>query len=234
MDVNTILDESLKTFSRPAASKAAQFILMLSVIDRSVLPRRAVFANGRNNLAVVVGERRVQRADGVPMSAAAFVALMTEFCRDAHALRHEVRAADAPPATGGFTIAELVNSQQLAAAASAVRSVAARSIGAEGFTFDERGWPLTMPHDSGAKSLVSAWLVHLWMQNWLKRRDTLLGDTVLMTTTAGARSRELAFRFSPTATELVTFGLPELGRLVAAWRMSAMTQVSETADQAEV
>jgi hypothetical protein len=225
MDVNAILDESLKTFSRPAASKAAQLILMLSLIDRTLLPRQITFTNGRGHLILTVSDRKAQVAEGSGTSAAELITRMAGFCMSATALRHEVRAAKAP-LMGGFTIAELINAQD--GASSTARSGA--PAGAEGFTFDERGWPLRMPDDTGAKSLVSAWLVHLWMQNWLKRREDVLGDTVLMTTTAGTRSRELAFRFSPKATEIMTFGPSDLGHLLAAWRM-APTQPPRQAER---
>jgi hypothetical protein len=218
MDVNTILDESLKTFSRPAASKAAQFILMLSVIDRTVLPRRITFANGRGTFVLAVADRRAQVDSGVELSAAALVARMAGFCMDAHALRHEVRAPDGVAMPAGFTIGELVNAQQ--AVASIGAEPGAISAARPGFTFDERGWPVKVPEETSAKSVVSAWLVHLWMQSWLKRREALLGGSVLMTTTTGTRSRELAFRFSPRATELMTLGSGELGRLLAAWRLA--------------
>ena len=217
MDVNTILDESLKTFSRPAASKAAQFILMLSVIDRTVLPRRITFANGRGTFVLAVADRRAQVDSGAELSAAALVARMAGFCMDAHALRHEVRAPEATVIPAGFTIGELVNAQPVASIGAEPGAISAAR---PGFTFDERGWPVKIPEETSAKSVVSAWLVHLWMQSWLKRREALLGGSVLMTTTTGTRSRELAFRFSPRATELMTLGSGELGRLLAAWRLA--------------
>jgi hypothetical protein len=231
MDVNTILDESLKTFSRPAASKAAQFILMLSVIDRTVLPRRITFANGRGTLVLAVAERRVQVESGAELSAAALVARMAGFCMEAHALRHEVRAPGSAEMPAGFTIGELVNAQQGAASGGAEPGVI--SVARPGFTFDDRGWPVKIPEHASAKSVVSAWLVHLWMQSWLKRREALLGGSVLMTTTTGTRSRELAFRFSSRATELATLGSGELGRLLAAWRV-AENAAAGTNEEAKV
>ena len=225
MDVNAILNESLKTFSRPAASKAAQFILMLSVIDRTILPRRITFANGRGHLRLLACDRKAHSSEaGQPAGSGVDLVLrMVRFCLEAHVLRYEVQAAR-PAAGAGFTISELVNLQRAPARTAGIPAEVA------GFTFDEQGWPLVMPEGNSARSLVSAWLVYLWMQNWLKQREETLGDSVLLVTTEGRRSRELAFRFSPKSTEtaksteIMSFVPGELGRLLAAWRLTAARQ----------
>lgn len=219
MDVNAILNESLKTFSRPAASKAAQFILMLSVIDRTILPRQITFTNGRTRLTVNAADRKARLAgdDALPNGEADLVHQMADFCLTANEIKHEVRAAKAGATASGLTISELVNAQQSESGAT-FGTAMPREAG--GFKFDERGWPLKMPEDASAKSLVSAWLVYLWMQNWLKRREEMLGDAVLMVTTEGNRSRELAFHFSPGTTDILSLGPGELGRLLAAWRIA--------------
>lgn len=228
MDVNAILNESLKTFSRPAASKAAQFILMLSVIDRTILPRRVTFTNGRSRLTLIAADRKVRLADDGESADAKtdLTTQMVDFCLKANALKHEVCAAKS--GAGGLTISELVNAQQFESSATA-ESPMPRETG--GFKFDERGWPLKMPEDASAKSLVSAWLVYLWMQNWLKRREEMLGDAVLMVTTEGNRSRELAFHFSSTMTDIMSLRPGELGRLFAAWRIAGAAHAAKSGGQ---
>lgn len=230
MDVNAILNESLKTFSRPAASKAAQFILMLSVIDRTILPRRITFTNGHGRLGMIVADRKAQlvEEDVAESSAAELTGRMVNFCLEASVLKHEVRAAK-PRIAAGLTISELVNVQptpELSAAQSGLPGETG------GFKFDERGWPLKMPDDAGARSLVSAWLVYLWMQSWLKRREAMFGDAVLMVTTEGSRSRELAFHFSPKTTDLLSLGPGDLGRLLAAWRTAGAAHAVKARDHA--
>jgi hypothetical protein len=223
MDVNAILNESLKTFSRPAASKAAQFILMLSVIDRTILPRRITFTNGRSRLDLLAADRKASFTDdgeGTDVTAR-----MVAFCLEATALKHEVRAVKGGAV--GQTISELVNAQPIPGANG--QNAIPRDLG--GFKFDERGWPLRMPEDAGAKALVSAWLVYLWMQNWLKRREEMLGDAVLMVTTEGTRSRELAFHFSPKTTDMMSLGPGELGRLLAAWRLAGAVHAAKAGGQ---
>jgi hypothetical protein len=228
MDVNAILNESLKTFSRPAASKAAQFILMLSVIDRTILPRRITFTNSRSRLTIIAADRKARLADADELgdSQTDLTSQMVDFCLKASALKHAVRSAK--PGAAGVTISELVNAQRIGSGATAESSIP-RETG--GFKFDERGWPLTMPEDASAKSLVSAWLVHLWMQSWLKRREEMFGDTVLMVTTEGNRSRELAFHFSPRTTDIMSLGPGELGRLLAAWRIAGAAHAAKLGGQ---
>jgi hypothetical protein len=230
MDVNAILNESLKTFSRPAASKAAQFILMLSVIDRTILPRCITFTSGHNSLTIIAAERKARLADDDERQGATadLISQMVGFCLKAKELKHDVRVAKpGAGASAGLTIPELVNAQQIASGA-ADSSLMPREIG--GFKFDERGWPLKMPEEASAKSLVSAWLVYLWMQSWLKRREEVLGDAVLMVTTEGSRSRELAFHISPKTAEILSLGPGELGRLLAAWRIAGAAQAANAGD----
>jgi hypothetical protein len=231
MDVNAILDESLKAFSRPIASKAAQFILMLSVIDRTILPRQVIFSNGRGQLRLAVAERKARRLDDAGLPAADspsdLVQRMTRFCLEADALKHEIRPAKPASSPPGHGIAELVNAQQPASVTPAGPVGEPHS---DGFRFDERGWPLAIPDASSAKSLVSAWLVYLWMQSWLKRHDEMLGDSMLLVTTEGQRSRELAFRFSPKATQIMSLGSAELGRLMAAWRVEGTPRQTQQPD----
>jgi hypothetical protein len=224
MDVTTILDESLKTFSRPAASKAAQFILMLSVIDRAVLPRRIVFTNGRARLGLIAVDRRAQLDGDAALSPTELTTLLASFCRETHALSHEVRACDAPRAAG-FTISEIINTQTDVKAQDGPLS---KIPGAEAYRFDDHGWPLRISPSAGAKALVSAWLVHLWVQNWLKRHEKLLGDSLLLTTTGGVRSRELALRFSPGDADMMAFASQDLGQLLAACRAFEGTQRAAT------
>lgn len=228
MDVTTILDESLKTFSRPAASKAAQFVLMLSVIDRAVLPRQIVFINGRAKLGLIAVDRRAQLDGETALSPAELTTRLASFCRDTHALNHEVRAC-AAPSVAGFTISEIINAQTNVKAQDGPLSGIP---GAETYRFDDHGWPLRISPSASAKALVSAWLVHLWVQNWLKRHEKLLGDRLLLTTTSGVRSRELALRFSPGDADMMAFASQDLGHLLAACRAFAGSQRA-AADESE-
>lgn len=213
MDVSAILDESLGALSRPLPAKAAQFLLVLSLIDRTVLPRQIALLAKEGSLVLVVAERRAQLADGELLSARDLVARIAGFCRTAALLRHKVRAARVVPL--GSSAAELVNAQDLAAS-----DAFGLETGAEVFSFDDRGWPLKMPEGADVKSMVSAWLLHLWMQGWLKRRAGAFGERVFLATTAGNNVRELAFHLSPEKTDIMTVEPSDLGRLLAAWRIT--------------
>ena len=226
MDVTAILDESLRTLSRPGAPKAAQFILMLALIDRAVLPRRIVLANGRARLTLLAMDRRALLKSDAALAPADLTARLADFCLDAHALSHEVHACAAPPAAG-FTISELVNAQGEGGTHQALLS---RVRDAEGYSFDNRGWPLRIPNAASAKPLVCAWLVHLWMQSWLKRREELLGDNMLLATTGGRRSRELAVRVTPGEVDIMSCATQDLGRLLAACRAADEAQRGERDD----
>lgn len=224
MDVSAILDESLNALARPDASKAAHFLLVLSIIDRTILPRRIAFACGQERLDLIIKDRKAQRAGGEPFSAGELTAAISRLCQATGALKHQIRAA-AVGAPASFSIAELINAQEwLAPAASAG---AALETGPDVFTFDERGWPLRIPEATGAKAIISAWLLHMWMQGWMKRRADIFGETTLMATTAGTGSRELAFHFCPQGMDMMAVGPTELGRLLASWRVSAAWQQSK-------
>jgi hypothetical protein len=214
MDVSAILDENLDILSRPDASKAAQFLLVLSLIDRTILPREIVVTAGEQKLALAVAERKVQLAGGRTLAARELAARIAGLCGGAATLQHQVRAAEGAPA--GFGVAELVNAQDWGAPGPA--GSAALPMEAALFAFDERGWPVRMPEQTDAKAMVSAWLLHLWMQSWLKRRAGIFGERVLLATSAG-REREVAFHIAPEKVEIMAVEPSDLGRLLATWRV---------------
>jgi hypothetical protein len=227
MDVSAILDESLGALSRPLPAKAAQFILVLSLIDRTVLPRQIALLAKEGSLVLLAAERRAQLANGEPLSARDLVARIAGFCRTAASLRHKVRAARAAPL--GFSVAELVNAQDWGAS-----GAFGLETGAEVFSFDDHGWPAKMPEEADVKSMVSAWLLHLWMQGWLKRRAGAFGERVFVATTAGNNAREFAFHLSPEKTDIITVEPRDLGRLLAAWRiMTAPPQHAKASQPSE-
>jgi len=232
MDVSAILDENLDILSRPAASRAAQFLLVLSLIDRTVLPREIAFMAGEDSLVLMAAERRAQLASGQPLTARDLSARIVRFCQTTSTVQHKVRAATTLPL--GFGAAELVNAQEWGVPGSAGASSLPMQV--DVFSFDAHGWPVRMPEGTDAKALVSAWLLHLWMQRWLKRRTGIFGDRVLLATSAGT-AREVAFHLSPETTDIMAVGPSELGRFLAAWRVvtgpwRGKESAGETTDEA--
>lgn len=217
MDVSAILDENLDILSRPAASKAAQFLLVLSLIDRTILPREIALTAGGESLVLAVAERKAQLAGGPPLAARDLAGRIVRFCRETAVMQHKVRAVSPVRLVpGALGVPDIVNAQEWTGAGSPDDAIL--PIDVNMFAFDAAGWPLRMPESADAKAMVSAWLLHLWMQSWLKRRAAIFGERILLATAAGT-SREIAFHIAPEKVEIVAVGPTELGRLLASWRV---------------
>lgn len=199
--------------------RPAWFIALLTLIDRTVLPRRMTVGNGWSELSLGVAEGRarllnVTAGHGNGGDASAEVASrLAALCTPARPLKYSLAAWEQQP-PAGYSIAELVNVQ--AKALSDARR--AFEVGTDGFGFDADGWPLAMPEHAGAQALVASWRTAIWTRNWHKRSEAVLGGDMLMVATVGDRPHRWAIHSSQGGAEISAIAPEDLGRLVSRWR----------------
>jgi hypothetical protein len=203
--------------------RSAWFVAMLSVIDRTALPRRIVFTNGIGELALDVVQRRMRLISGAPerggseLSRSQAAAQLAVFCEPARPVSYGLRAIPAPR-SDGYSIAELVNAQSQSHASAELPEGLQDSSRRHNFGFDQAGWPLSMPANATAKSLIAAWRANIWMQGWVQRNQNMLGGEILVVAAPAERSYRLSYLSSPGGSELKVFGSENLGQVISEWR----------------
>lgn len=224
MDADAFVKKYSSLANYEADSIVASFIVVLSVIDRTILPRSITFSNGATSLKLAVAERKARLLDhsrhveGSADGCAYLMRQLTSLCRRAP-IRHTIRSMNRTNADG-YRIAQLVNSQYPAPLSSTFDNAFAHMV-SNRFSFDQKGWPVAMPADAPAGALDYAWRSNLQMRRWLENARKACGSNVLMITTSRENLAKIAVHASPTHTDLLPVNTTEMGQLISAWKASS-------------
>lgn len=197
------------------------FLKILGVIDRTVLPRKVLIADGPRNLALMVARQRAFRPEWrEPVSAGLLQSLALAIIDIAGSDRQveiRVEAAPAPPVEGiGVTAAQIVNGQ-------------ASSPGGEeggeplGFSFGENGWPLAVPPGASLAMLSVAAGFASAMSAWQRRHQGEVAAPMLVLGVSSAGTPEMSVSVGDGIV-VARAGLAQLGQVVSQWRLRRKTQ----------
>ena len=195
--------------------QAQNFLKILAVIDRTILPRKVLITNGSNSLTLTVSRRRASisdRAERTPLEhlqglTSAIVAIAQ------HAQPIGIRFEALPQMPGktpGFNAIEIVNAQ-------GSDSRHGELIDLQNYQFTSSGWPLIAPPTTSVAMLTVAARFALAVSNWQRRHL----DEV--------KSPMLILAVSPTATPDISVsvgrdvvvaraGLAQLGQVISKWQ----------------
>jgi hypothetical protein len=190
-------------------SGAENFLKILGLIHRSILPRRIVLSNGAARLVLQV-ERARAVLDGASSdrgveASAGIAAAMGQFCSAGQHMTHRVEQGSRMPV--GFSSIAIVNAQRRDAPSNEGRH----------YHFADDGWPLTTPADASFTSLEAAARIAWAMLRWRNASGGLLQAPALIV----AVSEDLPADVSVTVGEAlaVTVTQPaQLGQIVSHWR----------------
>jgi len=149
----------------PASDLGARnFLKVLGLIDRTVLPRRLLLSNGVAGLALIAArgcallDRRDARSSG--SSLADLSAAIIRLCAAGRPVTYRVEpVAAAPSAPAGHSAVAIVNAQEPSAPSAAVGE-------GEGFRFAPGGWPIAAPAKACFAALDAAARIAEAMARW--------------------------------------------------------------------
>ena len=202
---------------RPASDPGARnFLKVLGLIDRTVLPRRLLLSNGMSGLALIAArgcallDGRDARSGGasLPELSAAIVRL----CTAGQAVTYRVEpVATVPSLPSGYSAAAIVNAQDTSAVAVVGEG--------EGYRFTPGGWPLAAPAKASFAALDAAARIAGALARW----DGLDADgPALILAVAEAAPAPLSVSLEGGLT--ITATPPaHLGQIISRWRSRPQT-----------
>jgi hypothetical protein len=227
MDADAFIKKYSTVSNYEADAVAASFILALSVIDRTILPRVITFQNDAASLRLAVAGRKAHVMDRRRLyekgqdECAHLVQLLAAICKRAP-IKRTIRSMDRAD-DGGYNVSQLVNSQYPANISTAFDSSIAHTSPGK-FSFDQKGWPVAMPEDTSAKALDNAWRSTIGARGFLDRTRKACGSTVLMIAISSEASAKVAFHASPERTDILPVSTSSLGQLISAWKASSSAE----------
>jgi hypothetical protein len=203
---------------------AQTFLKVLSLIDRTILPRRLLLTNGSARLALVVARQRASLADakgGIRQCTEETLASMiTRLCIAGAQMAYRLEPiSPAPPADAGFAAMTLVNAQDMSEAPD-------DSLDVNHYRFSKTGWPLAAPAQASVASLEAAARLAWAMAGWQGRHGDKLKSQTLILAISEALPHDLSVSVAGDVT--ITSTPPAmLGRLVSRWRNRSSDQAGE-------
>lgn len=227
MDADAFVQKYSSLANYEADSIVASFIMILSIIDRTVLPRKITFSNEVSSLKLAVTERRARllnqsrhNEDSVDGSAD-LVQQLASICRRGP-VRYAIRSLNSSSAHG-YSIAQLINSQYLARPCHAFDDAFVHTI-SDRYSFDQMGWPIAMPSNASAGALENAWRSNLRARRGLESARKACGSKVLMIMISPDASAKIAVHASPTRIDLLQLNAADTGRLISTWKTYSNTE----------
>ena len=197
----------------PRDAGAENFLRVLGLIDRTVLPRRLVLSNGGSGELVLLAARQCAALEGGASavdggSAEDVAAVIARFCASADGITHHVEPLAQAPA--GYGVAAIVNAQPWA-------GPDAREGAGRRFRFSAQGWPLAAPSGATFTALEAASRMARAMAGWRSRRKGLLDGPALLVAVSEDLGEEVSIAIDG-GLALTAAAPAQLGRIVSRWR----------------
>jgi hypothetical protein len=148
----------------PIESNSKRFMHILSVIDRTVLPRKITFSTSSQQLTLGVFSRRA-RFLSEDVEPPAFASRFSVLCSTGEPIRKEIRYWDAVRTSGkDLTVSGIVNAQNLKHFETADQET--HLLPQADFSFTSEGWPINMPPAANFSCLETAWKAAIELNQW--------------------------------------------------------------------
>jgi hypothetical protein len=199
---------------RPDA-RAQNFLKVLTVIDRTILPRKVLIGSGSDSLALMVSRQRAFRPEWRNPAASGLLqglaASIVEICQRPRPVAIRVEPASARPVEGmGFTAIEIVNGQER-------RPDEGEAIELRNYRFGENGWPLAAAPGSSMAMLMAAAGFASALSAWQGRhRDKVVSPMLILGVSQSAMS-DLSVAVGDDMV-VARAGLAQLGQIVSQWQ----------------
>lgn len=196
----------------PAAIGVQNFLKILGLIDRTIVPRRLVLFNGVADLILLVAQQCAclesassdRRSPSLEITAAA----IAHFCAVEQHVKHRLEPILRAPA--GYSAIAIVNAQD-------GTRLEQNADGPRHYRFARDGWPLAAPPKATVASLAAAMQIAQAMEGLCSSTDKQLDTPTLII----AVSEELTEDVSVSAGDILTVATTppaQLGRIVSRWR----------------
>ncbi len=194
---------------------AQNFLKVLSLIDRTILPRRLFLFNGAARLVLVAARQRASLVDvtaGKHVSSLESVAAaISRLCIAGHPLAYRLEPVSAgPSAAAGYPAIAIVNAQGPAAGQDDADDM-------KHYRFTKGGWPLAAPANASVASLAAAARIAWAMSGWQGLGNGKLEPPALVLAISDALPDDVSVSVDGGVT--ITSAPPTyLGQLVSRWR----------------
>jgi hypothetical protein len=198
-----------------ASIHAQNYLKILGVINRTILPRRILLANGTARLSLLAARQcaTLDEAGGDPEAGSLdhLAGSLAHLCAKDFPVTYKVEPLAVPVADfTGFPAIAIVNAQH---SPGEPRAVPDPKI----YRFAKSGWPLSAPANATFASLAAAARIAWAISGWQGLQDEKMPPPTLILAISDALKDELSVSVEGEVT--ITSTPPaSLGRLVAGWR----------------
>lgn len=191
------------------------FLKILGVIDRTILPRKVTIANGPASLPLIVSRRRAfsveWRAAAAESLVQSLASAIAGVARGDAPVAIRVEATSAPPTDrAGFTAIEIVNGQTDG-------PVAEGGIDFHSYRFDRTGWPVSTAPESSFAMLTAAARFASDMSGWQWRHQDKVASPMLILAVSPTAAPDLSVSIGNDVV-VARAGLAQLGQAVSKWQ----------------
>ncbi|MBX2806555.1 MAG: hypothetical protein KTR19_11330 [Hyphomicrobiales bacterium] len=199
--------------SPPRSIAAQNFLSVLRLIDRTIIPRLIVLNNSKTTLKLVVARQRasVKNRSGEISSAQDLLAAILTLCTEDLPITYRLEAIPEPDSIeNAHTAAAIVNAQSQSDDAFADEL-------AKAYSFTRNGWILSAPPDCAYASLDAAARIATKAAGWAKLDDQGSNNPPLILVISDHLPDERTVSVEGAVT--ITATPPSLlGKLVSQWR----------------
>ena len=200
--------------------EAQNFLRVLGLIDRTILPRRVFLTNGRANLVLIVARSgaSLDNPRSAGQSLEGLTKAITRFCASGRPVSYRLEPASRAPS--GHAAIAIVNAQDLAERPGENRIV-------RQYSFTKNGWPLATPPRASFASLMGAAHIARAMASWDARNGNSAEPTLILAISDGL-TEDMSVSLDDRLT-ITTTPPAQLGRIVSRWR--SLFEKSETGSE---
>jgi hypothetical protein len=195
--------------------QAQNFLKILGVIDRTILPRKILITSSSNSVTLMVSRRRASIPDwGEPASPERLQGLtwaIVAIAQDARPIVICLEASPPTPATAiGFTAIEIVNAQTPDAAHGDL-------IDLQNYLFTPSGWPLAAPPGASVPTLAAVARFACAVSNWQGRHLDKVKPPMLILAVSATTTSDISVSVGQDV--VVAHASPaQLGQIVSKWQ----------------
>jgi hypothetical protein len=197
--------------SSPAIG-AENFLKILGLIERTILPRRLLLFNGVADLVLLAARQRAsiggERSEAKLASVESTAAAIAHFCAAGKPITCRVEAVARAPT--GYSPVAILNAQGKAGAQG-------MGGGSRHYHFAADGWPLSAPSDAAFASLAAAARIARAMRSWRALSGGPPDMPTLIIATSETLTEDVSVSIGETFT-VATTPPAQLGQIVSRWR----------------
>jgi hypothetical protein len=198
---------------------AHNFLRLLAVIDRTILPRKILIANGQDSLTLTVARQRAFIPRQGQMSSAwdlqSLALAVADICRPPQPIDIRIEASPSSAEDAiGFTAIEIVNGQTPEASP-------AEGVHLQDYRFTPDGWPVAAPSGGSLAALAAAARFTTAISDWQTRHQGRLQTPMLILAVSPEAASDLSVSVGKDVV-VARAGSAQLGRVVSEWRRSEL------------